>query len=65
MSARDWAEDTGAMERAVRARLWHYLSPEISASLGITHEQLRQAAIGRLYLEPWQLDYLARRMNVR
>lgn len=54
-----------SLEKAVRDRLFHYLSQEVAQVARLTLEHLPQVAIGRIPLEKWQIDALARRMHLK
>jgi hypothetical protein len=53
------------IEKRVRARLWQELSPHVAGSIGLSLEQLQQAAIGCRHLTPWQYTILARWMKIK
>ena len=51
--------------KKVRDTLWHYLNPETAAAIGLSLDQLKQAAGGYHPLTQAQLEQLARRMRLQ
>jgi hypothetical protein len=49
----------------VRSRLFYSLSPETAAVVGLSLNELQQAAVGRIALADWQIQRLANYFGIR
>ena len=56
--------DAKVVERKVRARAAHFLTPEVASLAGLSLDQLKRVPYGGQRLTPKQVEALARRMSI-
>lgn len=54
-----------ASERTLRARAWHYITPDVANAAGISLAELQRFVAGTFHPSDDQLERLARRMGLQ